>query len=108
MRRLVDRFYDIMEGHELIRKLHPEDLTGSREKLFLFLSGWLGGPQRYVEKYGEPNLKTRHMAYPIGEAERDDWIACMRQAMAELGLEGIMFEQLLMSLYRTADFMRNT
>ncbi len=107
VRRLVDRFYDLMEGHENIRKLHPESLADSREKLFLFLSGWLGGPQLYVEKFGHPMLRRRHLPFSIGEAERDAWMACMKQAMIDVGIEGILYEQLLMSFYKTADFMRN-
>lgn len=107
VRRLVDRFYDLMEAQENIRKLHPDDLSGSREKLFLFLSGWLGGPQRYVEKFGHPRLRQRHLPFSIGEEERDAWMACMKQAMQDVGIEGILYEQLLMSFYKTADFMRN-
>lgn len=107
VRRLVDRFYDLMEEHENIRKLHPENLAESREKLFLFLSGWLGGPQLYVEKHGHPMLRRRHLPFPIGETERDAWMACMKQALLEVGIEGILFEQLVMSFYKTADFMRN-
>lgn len=107
VRQLVNRFYDLMEAHENIRKLHPENLAESREKLYLFLSGWLGGPQLYVEQYGHPMLRRRHLPFPIGEAERDAWMACMKQAMLDVGIEGILYEQLLMSFYKTADFMRN-
>jgi hemoglobin len=107
VRRLVDRFYDLMEGKEIIRKLHPEDLSQSREKLFLFLSGWLGGPQLYVEKHGHPMLRRRHLPFPIGVEERDAWMACMKQAMLDVGLDKLLFEQLLMSFSQTADFMRN-
>ena len=66
VRRLVDRFYDLMDSvpeHYVIRKLHPADLAGSREKLYLFLSGWLGGPQLYAEKFGHPMLRARHLPY---------------------------------------------
>lgn len=107
VRRLVDRFYDLMEDREIIRKLHPEDLSESREKLFLFLSGWLGGPQLYVEKHGHPMLRRRHLPFPIGVEERDAWMACMKQAMLDVGLDKLLFEQLLMSFSQTADFMRN-
>jgi len=107
VRRLVDRFYDLMEDREIIRKLHPEDLSESREKLFLFLSGWLGGPQIYVEKHGHPMLRRRHLPFPIGDEERDAWMDCMKQAMLDVGLDKLLFEQLLMSFSQTADFMRN-
>ncbi|MGA7949976.1 MAG: group II truncated hemoglobin, partial [Thiobacillaceae bacterium] len=77
VRRLVDRFYDLMD--ELpeayaIRKLHPEDLSGSRDKLYWFLSGWLGGPQHYVERFGHPFLRARHLPFSIGATERDQWL----------------------------------
>ena len=110
VRRLVDRFYDLMdETPELyvVRKLHPHDLSGSREKLFMFLSGWLGGPQLYVQKHGHPRLRARHLPFAIGTPERDAWIACMKQAMEETGVDEGMRGWLLKSLFGTADWMRN-
>jgi len=110
VRRLVDRFYDLMDKTPeffVIRKLHPQDLSGSREKLYMFLSGWLGGPPLYVQKHGHPMLRARHLSFPIGTAERDAWLACMRQAMGECGLEEKLKEWLLQSLSGTADWMRN-
>jgi len=83
---LVDRFYDLMDEtpeYYGIRKLHPASLDGSREKLKLYLSGWLGGPQQYVERYGHPRLRARHLPFAIGQAERDQWLACMFSAMQQ-------------------------
>lgn len=110
VRRLVDRFYDLMETlpeARKIRDLHPADMAGSRDKLFKFLSGWLGGPSLYIEEYGHPRLRARHLPFPIGEAERDAWMACMRQALAELDIDPMLRQQLLQSLSNTADHMRN-
>jgi hemoglobin len=110
VRRLVDRFYDLMDEtpeYFVIRKLHPQDLSGSRDKLFMFLSGWLGGPPVYVEKHGPPMLRARHLPFPIGDAERDAWIACMKQAMEDCGIEEGLRKWLLQSLTGTADWMRN-
>lgn len=110
IRNLVDRFYDIMDTDPLaagIRKLHPENLASSREKLFMFLSGWLGGPQLYVEKYGHPRLRQRHMPFPIGEAERDQWMHCMTRALLEAGVDEKLREHLSASFFKTADFLRN-
>ena len=110
VRRLVDRFYDLMETlpeARKIRGLHPADMAGSRDKLFKFLSGWLGGPSLYIEEYGHPRLRARHLPFPIGEAERDAWMACMRQALAELDIDPMLRQQLLQSLSNTADHMRN-
>ncbi len=84
VRALIDRFYDLMDTapeYYVIRKLHPADLSGSHDKLYLFLSGWLGGPPLYADKYGHPMLRARHLPFAIGVAERDAWIACMRQAL---------------------------
>jgi hemoglobin len=110
VRTLVDRFYDLMdelpEAYE-IRKLHPDDLSSSREKLFLFLTGWMGGPPLYVEKYGHPRLRMRHMPFTIGERERNQWMMCMDKAMAELELEQSLRLALREAFYKVADFMRN-
>ena len=83
---LVDRFYQLMDTqpeYYTIRKLHPQDLSGSAEKLYLFLSGWLGGPPLYLQKLGQPFLRARHLPFSIGAAKRDLWLACMRQAMRD-------------------------
>jgi hemoglobin len=110
VRRLVDRFYDLMDAvpeYHGIRKLHPQDLSTSREKLYLFLSGWLGGPPLYMEKYGHPMLRARHLPFPIGISERDAWLACMLQAMEDTGVEEQLRTALLKAFYGTADWMRN-
>ncbi|MCL4470169.1 MAG: group II truncated hemoglobin [Sulfuricella sp.] len=110
VRRLVDRFYDLMDQQQEfkgIRELHAKSLKASREKLFLFLSGWLGGRQLYVEKYGHPRLRQRHLPFAIGEPERDQWMSCMVQAMHDIGLEEGLREELKRAFWKTADFMRN-
>ena len=110
VRGLVDRFYDLMNSlpeARQIRDLHPQDLAGSQEKLFKFLSGWLGGPQLYIAEYGHPRLRARHMPFPIGEAERDAWLSCMEQALAETEMEELLRNHLLQSLRNTADHMRS-
>ena len=110
VRRLVDRFYDLMD--ELpeayaIRKLHPEDLSGSRDKLYWFLSGWLGGPQHYVERFGHPFLRARHSPFSIGATERDQWLMCMRQAVDEQIHPGPFRDKLWEAVAGLADHMRN-
>ncbi|MCK9530286.1 MAG: group II truncated hemoglobin [Gammaproteobacteria bacterium] len=110
VRRLVDRFYVLMDTlpeAQDIRRMHPQDLGESADKLFMFLSGWLGGPQLYVEKHGHPRLRQRHMPFPIGSAERDQWMLCMRQAMEDVGVPDDLRTELEQALFRTADFMRN-
>jgi hemoglobin len=110
LRELVNRFYDLMDTEPAfsgIRRLHPPSLEGSREKIFLFLSGFLGGPQLYVEKFGHPMLRARHMHVSIGEVERDQWMACMTRAMEETGIEPEVRDTLVRAFYKTADWMRN-
>ena len=110
MRRLVDRFYDLMDedpDYYGVRKLHPQDLSSSRQKLFMFLSGWTGGPPLYTDKYGEPRMRTRHMPFPIGVAERDQWLSCMNRAMEDIQLDKELRKNLARAFYQTADFMRN-
>ena len=110
VRRLADLFYDHMdrdESYQVLRDLHPPDLTESREKFFLFLCGWLGGPQYYVEKHGHPRLRMRHAPFPIGERERDQWLSCMASAMDECGIEDEGRVFLDARFAHVADFMRN-
>jgi hemoglobin len=110
VRALVDRFYDLMElepQYALIRRLHAPDLSHARDKLYWFLSGWLGGPGLYVERFGHPMLRARHLRFPIGRAERDAWMACFDQAMRESGVAPDLREALAQALFRTADWMRN-
>ncbi len=107
---LVERFYDLMElepAYHGIRHLHPQSLTGSREKLYQFLSGWLGGPPLYVNLYGHPRLRARHMHVTIGIDERDQWLSCMSQAMRDVGIDEKIQQELQRAFFKTADFMRN-
>jgi hemoglobin len=110
VRKLVDRFYDLMDTLDearAIRALHPASLDGSRDKLYWFLVGWLGGPPLYVERFGHPRLRARHLPFPIAERERDQWLRCMTQALdetvADPALRGFVAEQLA----HLADHMRN-
>lgn len=110
IRELVEAFYDVMETDPKaapIRAYHAKDLTEAREKLFMFLTGWTGGPQLYIERYGHPRLRARHMHFAIGESERDQWMYCMIQAMHQLNMEETLIQKLATQLYGVADFMRN-
>ena len=110
LRSLVDRFYDIMDSSpeaERIRSFHAKSLKQSREKLFLFLCGWSGGPQLYVERFGHPRLRMRHMPFPIGSVERDQWLWCMNKALDESGLDVRLVALLKKRFAEVADFMRN-
>ena len=110
VRALVDRFYDLMDlepAYAGIRALHPGVLDGSRDKLYWFLCGWLGGPDHYVQRHGHPRLRARHLPYSSGIAERDQWLACMAQAMREQQLDEALAQRLAASFFGTADWMRN-
>ena len=110
VRALVDRFYDLMDLEPVyagIRALHPTELDSSRDKLHWFLCGWLGGPNHYIDRFGHPRLRARHLPYAIGIAERDQWLACMGQAMAEQAVDPALAQRLADSFFGTADWMRN-
>jgi len=110
VRALVHRFYQIMD--ELpesygIRKMHAEDLQGSEDKLFKFLSGWMGGPQLFIEEYGHPMLRRRHMPFAISASERDQWMLCMNQALQEVVEDAALRNELSAAFAGVADHMRN-
>ncbi len=110
VRTLCKTFYQIMcdtPQTQLIRAMHPDDISISEEKLYLFLSGWLGGPPLYTDKYGHPRLRGRHLPFSIGIEERDQWSYCMAQALKKMDLDSLFAEQLMSSFVQTADFMRN-
>jgi hemoglobin len=110
IRKMVDRFYDLMDTLPEaagIRALHPESLEESRNKLFWFLSGWTGGPSLYIERFGHPRLRARHLPFPIGGSERDQWLLCMKKSMDEMEMDPLLRQQLSHSLAQLADFMRN-
>ncbi|MCH8181221.1 MAG: group II truncated hemoglobin [Proteobacteria bacterium] len=110
VRALVDRFYDLMDlepGYAELRAAHGDTLDSARDKLFWFLCGWLGGPNHYTERFGHPRLRARHMPFKIGIKERDQWLACMAQAMRELGVDAELATRLEQSFFQTADWMRN-
>jgi hemoglobin len=110
IRRLVDRFYDLMDSAPeaaTTRALHATSLKASRDKLHLYLSMWTGGPQTYVEQRGHPRLRMRHFPFSIGERERDEWLWCMDRALDEHDMPGELREALRGKLHGLADHMRN-
>ncbi|HEX5658246.1 MAG TPA: group II truncated hemoglobin [Polyangiales bacterium] len=110
VRKLVDRFYDHMSSEEQaasILKMHPESLLGTRAKFFEYLSGWLGGPQLYTEKFGHPRLRMRHIHFAIDQSAAEAWMHCMRLALEEVVEDKLLREMLRGSFQRVADHMRN-
>ena len=107
---LVDRFYfymDTLPEVEDIRKMHTQSLSSIKDKLFKFLSGWLGGPDLFIQEFGHPMLRRRHFPFAIGLSERDQWMLCMNKAMAEITMDSILREKLLESFDQLAAHMIN-
>jgi hemoglobin len=110
VRSLVDRFYDRMDTlpeAQVIRAMHPASLDESRDRLFWFLSGWLGGPPLFVQKRGHPRLRARHLPFAVDAAARDAWMLCMRHALTEATLSSEIREKLDAALFQLADHMQN-
>jgi hemoglobin len=110
VRALVDRFYDLMDTApeaQDVRALHDPGLQGSREKLFMFLTGWSGGPPLYIQKFGHPKLRMRHMPFVIAERERDQWLWCMNRAIDAGDFHPAVVERLKARFSEMADFLRN-
>ncbi len=110
VRKLVDRFYDLMDQNPdylVIRQLHPPSLDSARDKLYWFLSGWMGGPDSYVERFGHPRMRIRHMHVPIGVVEKEQWLSCMRLALQDTGLNESIKLKLMEALGRIAEAIRN-
>ena len=111
VRALVNRFYVLMDEWPeayAVRQLHPENLSGSADSLFKFLSGWFGGPPLYIAERGHPRLRMRHAPYAIGTVERDEWMLCMRQALAEQVSDPALRAALERAFTGMADHLLNT
>jgi hemoglobin len=111
VKALVHHFYDLMDlepQYAQLRAAHGTELSRARQNLFWFLCGWLGGPQHYTDRFGHPRLRMRHMPFSIGTQERDQWVACMDQAMLETGVPDALRTSLQSAFFQTADWMRNS
>jgi hemoglobin len=110
VRRLVERFYDLVDTAPeaaTIRKLHAPSLKASREKLYLYLTMWTGGPPVYSDRFGHPRLRARHLPFRIGTRERDEWLSCMDRSLDEGDMPAEVREFLRGKLHALADHMRN-
>ncbi|ASF45301.1 group II truncated hemoglobin [Methylovulum psychrotolerans] len=110
IRRLVDRFYFYMDSlpeAQGIRGIHQPNLASAKDKLFKFLSGWLGGPDLFIEEFGHPMLRARHLPFAIGESERDQWMLCMNKALAETPMDPRLETNIQQALQQLATHMIN-
>ena len=108
--RLVESFYrrmDALPEAEGIRAMHPDDLGSTKQVLKRYLTEWTGGPKLYSVEKGHPRLRQRHMGFPIGSAERDAWLLCMRGALHETVVDEMARQEVDLALSRLADWMRN-
>jgi hemoglobin len=108
VRALVENFYDLIEsGSPTLRALLPANTATTRKKFFMYLSGWLGGPPLYEERYGHPRLRMRHLPFPIGDHEAQEWLRCMGLALDQTGVDGPLRVYLDRRLGDLALHMRN-
>ena len=110
VRALCSRFYELMDTlpeAARCRAIHPPDLSGSESKFYDYLTGYLGGPPVYVEKYRHPMLRRRHFVAPIGSAERDEWLMCFRRAMNETIANPKLCEIIWPPIEKLAHHMQN-
>jgi len=110
LRSLVQSFYqhmDTLNEAKKVRDMHAADLKGAEDKLFMFLSGWMGGPPLFIEKFGHPRLRQRHINFAIDESARDQWMLCMKHALDDTVEEQTLRDELMDAFYGVADFMRN-
>lgn len=108
--RLVESFYrrmDALPEARIIRDMHPADLSSTRQVLKRYLTEWTGGPKLYTPEKGHPRLRQRHLGFPIGDAERDAWLTCMRGALRETVEDAAARAELDLALSKLADWMRN-
>tara|TARA_R110002072_G_scaffold43340_18_gene121884 strand:- start:2506 stop:2937 length:432 start_codon:yes stop_codon:yes gene_type:complete len=110
IRELCAAFYDIMDTLPEaagLRAMHAADLSPMKDKLADYLTGWMGGPPRYADKYGTVCMTTPHEHYHIGPAERDQWLLCMHKALQQVNASDELVEMLTVPLFRIADAIRN-
>ncbi len=110
IRQLADTFYDVMDEMpqaETIRNMHSANMDLIKEKLFEYLCGWMGGPPLYSAKYGTVCLTDPHKPYPIGPDERDQWLACMNEALVRIDASEELKQMLKGPMYQIADTVRN-
>ncbi|WP_290611898.1 group II truncated hemoglobin [Arsukibacterium sp. UBA3155] len=110
VKALANRFYDIMETAPEAADLyaiHPLPLDSIRQKFFEFLSGWLGGPALFEQKYGHPRLRARHLPFQVDEKLRNQWMFCMEQALDDVVENKMLRQGIHQSVSQLASHMIN-
>lgn len=109
IRKLVNEFFDRMGSDarfKVIYEMHPDDKEVSRDKLARFLCGWLGGPKLYQEKYGGISIPRVHEHLDIASPERDQWLTCMQETVAEQPFDTEFKTYLMQQLFVPAEGVR--
>ena len=110
IKNLASAFYESMDELEEaaeVRQMHAKNLDLIKQKLFEYLNGWLGGPHLYKDKYGTICLTEPHQPYPIGEEQRDQWIACWELALEKVDAPADFREMTKEPIVRMAGFLVN-
>jgi len=110
VRRLVGRFYELMSElpeTQVIRAMHPDDLAPAKERLFMFLSGWLGGPPLYADAFGPPKLRGAHSPFAVDRPAVEAWMSCMGRALEAECADGELRGELLAAFRKIAEAVRN-
>lgn len=110
LRQFVSHLYAFMDEAEAVqpvRKMHSQDLSYAADRLFMFLSGMLGGPPLYMNAFGHPRLRRKHLSFAIGDEERDQWLLCAQYAADQLTLKQTVADELMQTLRKMADHLRN-
>lgn len=108
VRNLAETFYDVIdEESPLLREMLPSNTKNTRQKFFMYMSGWLGGPPLYEEKWGHPRLRMRHLPFPIDDVAAVEWLRCMNLALDRVGVTGDLRVFLESRLAPLADHMKN-
>lgn len=108
VKALAEAFYDVIgEESPVLRAMLPANTTNTRQKFYMYLSGWLGGPPLYEERWGHPRLRMRHFPFSIGDAEAAEWMRCMRIAIGRAGVGPPLRDFLEERFEQVAQHMRN-
>lgn len=110
IRQLANSFYDVMDEMpqaQTIRRMHAANMDDVKQRLYEYLCGWMGGPPLYLQKHGTVCLTEPHKTYRIGPEERDQWLACMEEALTRIGASDELKALLKEPMFRIADTVRN-
>lgn len=110
VRALANAFYDVMDEESdasTIRAMHGEKLDDIKEKLYEYLTGWMGGPPLYDDKHGTVCLTDPHAHYHIGPDERDQWLMCMDKALERIDASDELKDMLKVPMRRLANAVQN-